>query len=206
MERVGAVVTHRLEVVGLEDVEHLQYGDALAVGGQFEDIVATVGDGERLDPVALVGGEVLLAQIAADPPHVGVDHPGDLTPVERIAAALGDPLVGPRQVRVAEDLAFFGRFAAGHVGGTRVVELLDLGGVPIQQHQIERESGADHLGDRKPFLRVADRRCQDLRHRQLAELAVQLEPAVDRSRHRYRQHAHIGDFLGIAEALAHFGE
>ena len=85
-----AAEAHGLEVVALEDVEHLERGDALAVRRQLPHVVAAVVGRDRLDPLGVVRGQVRGGEIAAVGAHVLLDALGDLALVEGVAAALGD--------------------------------------------------------------------------------------------------------------------
>ena len=69
---VGAAETHGLEVVGLEDVEHLQRGDALRVRRQLPHVVAAVVSGHGLDPLGAVRGQIGGGEIPAVGAHVGL--------------------------------------------------------------------------------------------------------------------------------------
>jgi hypothetical protein len=66
VERRGRLRAHALQVVGLQQVEHLEDGDPLAVGGQLPDVVAAVVGGDGLDPGAGMLPEVPLREEPAD--------------------------------------------------------------------------------------------------------------------------------------------
>ena len=55
---LGALEAHLLEVVRLEDVQHLQGRDALGVGRQLPHVVAAIVGRHRLDPIAAMLGKV----------------------------------------------------------------------------------------------------------------------------------------------------
>ena len=66
MQMVGAAEAGAAEVEALQDLQHLERGDALAVGRQLPHVVAAVVDAERFDPLGAVRGEVFVAEEAAD--------------------------------------------------------------------------------------------------------------------------------------------
>ena len=99
------VVSERLDVEALEDVEHLERDDALRVRRQLEDLVAAVGRRDRRDPVGVMRGEVGRRQQAAALLHVGGDRLRDRPAVERVAPATRNRVERRREARVLEDLA-----------------------------------------------------------------------------------------------------
>src|SRR5207302_10682084 len=44
MHILGALRSHRFQIVRLQQIQHLQYGDALPIGGKFPDRVSAVRD------------------------------------------------------------------------------------------------------------------------------------------------------------------
>ena len=62
--------------------------------------------------------------------------------------------------------------------------------------------------DGKPVARIGNRRLQQVFHGQLAELAVQFEPAIHRTRHRHRQGPARRNRAAIelAQFFAQFGQ
>ncbi len=52
-----------------------------------------------------MGGEIVVAQIAADAAEIGVHRPRELALVERVAAALRERLIALREIGILEDLA-----------------------------------------------------------------------------------------------------
>ena len=121
---LGTAGAHPADIVRLDQVEHLQGGDALAVGRQFPDVVAAVVGRDRLDPFGRVIGQVLERHVAAVRLGIVDDLPGDLAAVERRRAVLGDRAIARRQVGIAEDLAFGRRMAVDQIGLGRVGILL----------------------------------------------------------------------------------
>ncbi len=168
------------KIVAFQDIEHLQRRDALAVGRQFPHVIATVIGADRLDPFALVAGQILIAQKAAIGLEVGTNGARDLALIERVAPAIGDLLQGIGQVRVLPQFALArGMPVEGEL-------LLEAGVLRQPRHGAVPVIG-DRFGNRVSLTRVADRRRQVLRHRLAAKTPVQREPAVHRARHRHRQ-------------------
>ena len=111
----------------LDDVEHLQGGEALGVGGHAVDVDAAIVGDEGLDPLGVMVAEVVGGEPAADALEVGVDGLGDGAVVEGVAAAFGDHAVGAGEVGIAADVVFVGGVAAGRVGVHGVGGLFDAG-------------------------------------------------------------------------------
>src|SRR5712691_7871735 len=75
MMQVGRrVVAHRLEVVRLENTQHLQRRDALAVRRQLPHSVPVEGNREWLHPISPMSAEILERQETAQLPHA-IDNP-----------------------------------------------------------------------------------------------------------------------------------
>ena len=197
VQGVGGAVAHLREVEAFEDVEHLERGDALRVGRQLIDVVAAVIDGDGFDPGGLVVLEVGLAEKTAVGAHEGVDLIGDLALVEGVAALFRDQAERVRQRRVLEDLTLVWSaplLRQGFGGQTSCVDAVSLEEssgklVGLGVAHADAPEVADVLGDGEALVRVADGRREQVLHRQLAELAVQREPAVDGTRHGDRQKA-----------------
>ena len=67
----GGLGAQALQVVGLEEVEHLEHGDPLAVGRELPDVVAAIIRRHRIDPGARVVREVFEREQPADLLRVG---------------------------------------------------------------------------------------------------------------------------------------
>ena len=164
--------THGRDVETFEDVQHLQGGDALAIGRQFKDFVAPVVGGDRLDPFRAMAGQVLVAEETTVLLHIAGNRPGHLALVEDVPASPRDLLIGIRQGRIAEHVALAGGTAAGSED--------------LLESRIAREPGdaalpviGDDLGHRESLPGVTDRRVENFGHGQPAVTFVQLEPTVD---------------------------
>src|SRR6059058_4628291 len=101
----GAVVTQRLQVIWLEDLEHLEHGDALAVGRELPYAIALERCGDRLDPFGPVVLEVVEREVTAQRAHALRDAAAQLAAVQRADPLIGDESQGARQVGVAEPFA-----------------------------------------------------------------------------------------------------
>ena len=176
MQVLGAAPLERAEIEPLEDVQHLQDGDALAVRRQLEHAPAAIRRRNRLDPLGAVRAKVLAAEIAAVAADALLDGGRDGAVVKPGAAFVRDQLVRAREPQIRERLADRRRAAAGH-------EDLGEAGVAMKLARAGRPCGADDLGHREALARVFDRRREQLAERQAPEARVQLAPAVDGARH-----------------------
>ena len=145
VEGVGGLEAHAAQVEVLEDVEHLQGGEALGVGGHGVDVDAAIVGDEGLDPLGVLVAEVVGGEPAADALEVGVDGLGDGAVVEGVAAAFGDEAIGAGEVGIAADVAFAGRFAAGRVGVHGVGGLFDAGAGRGEGGEVALDVVADDL-------------------------------------------------------------
>jgi hypothetical protein len=127
--------------------------------------------------------EIDYAQVAAVRLKEGIDLVRDFAAVKSVAALLAEERQRARQIRVFENVAFCRDLAAGSKS------IGEPAGVVAQQLDADLPVMRDELAHGKSLAAVTNRRREKLRHGQLAEFRVQLEPAVDRARHRDRQHA-----------------
>ena len=194
-----------LEVEALEHVEHLQRGDALAVRRQLVDVVAAVVHADRLDPVAGVRREVLVAQTTADAAHVRRRSCARWPPCRTRRAALRDQLVRSREVGIREDLTLHRRVAVDQIRVLCVVHFLERS-PRFSKPEVAGPVIGDELGDRKTFTRVFDSRCKYLINRQFTEAVVQCKPAVDRTGHRHGQGSQRRNRIARAELRFQVGE
>ena len=199
MHVLGAAETVAFQIVGFEQIEDLQRGDALPVRRQFPDVVTAIVGADRVDPFAGVRGHVLIAQETIVGIEIRIDAARDLALVERIAAAVRDLLQCIREIRIAPHLAF-ARRASGFRRAAIDGELF-LEPRPLRQH---RHAAAPVIRDdvvhRMTVARVTDGGRQILRHRAFAETPMQREPAVDGTRHAHRQWTMRGN-IGQAAPL-----
>ena len=185
------LISHRLQVESLEDVQHLEDRRALGVRRELVHVVSAVPRRDRLDPVRRVLGEIALVEQPVALFHVRDNGAGDRTLVEGVAAAGGNRLERRRQVGVGEHLARPRRMASGKERGRRhrIGRELPLAVLPLS---------ADDLGHRIAVLRVPNRRRHRLRHRDGAVLRQQLRPAFDDARNGDREHAGIRNARQVA--------
>ena len=97
MQIGGGVVAERLQIVALENVEHLERHDALGVGRQLQDLVAAIRGRERLDPVGMIRSKIRGGDEAAALLKIVGDRLADRPTVERIASAARDLLQTTRR-------------------------------------------------------------------------------------------------------------
>ena len=75
------------------------------LGGDLADLIAVVIHHNGLHPLGLIGGQVLIPQVAAELLAVGVDLPGDLPGVEGGGIGLTDGLQGVGVVGQADQIS-----------------------------------------------------------------------------------------------------
>ena len=165
----------------LQDVEHLQCGDALAVGRQLPDVEAAVARGHRLDPIGGMRREVPQGHVAVELGGLGDDAFGDLAFVERRRPAFGDLAVAAPQQRIAE-----------HVPEARDAALRVVHGGQVREAfcgPVTELRRGDHGRERKALLGVVDGGLQAARETQPPEAFAEHCPAADTPGHRPRQRA-----------------
>src|SRR5207249_12166231 len=121
-------VTQRLQVVRLEDLQHLEHGDALAVRPQLPHTVTFERGGDRLDPLRTVLAEVVRRQVATEGADALRDPVAELAAVQRSRSLLGDEAKRARQVGVPEPFAGpRGPPVIDEIGRARALVLPELG-------------------------------------------------------------------------------
>jgi hypothetical protein len=105
MERVRGVVTVRSDGRLLEQVEHHQRRDALAVRREFVHRPAAVRRRQRHDPFGVVALEIRGRERAAVLPGTAGDAVGDAAAVERVSSFERQRAIGGGEVRVSEHFA-----------------------------------------------------------------------------------------------------
>src|SRR5688572_18066413 len=101
---VGASKTHALDLVSLEDVEHLQHGDALPVRRQFPYLISAIARRDWIDPIRLVLGEVLRREKAAVFLHERGNRLRHSALVKTVTAFFGDCFQSTAETSIDEDL------------------------------------------------------------------------------------------------------
>ncbi len=177
------------EFEALEDVQGHQGDQALAARRNLPDVIATVVQRDRFDPLRLVAGQVLRAQVAAAALGVADDGPGQLAAIEAFALAARQLVQGVGLARLAEHLAGARRPAVDE-------ELVEPGPQlgPLRQRRAELVQAAlpqagDHRRDREAIAGQLDRRPQQLFERQFAEAPRQFGPGRRTARHGDRRPA-----------------
>ncbi len=169
---IGAVPSHRPNVVTFQDVQDLERGNSLAVGRKLPHIVAAVVGRDGFDPFGPVVLEVLHAEVTAERFAGGDDLSGDGAAVVGIASPFGDCAEAGGQVRIAEELADARRLAARIVRGQEL-------GLQAGFSLAASPSAADDLADGKSLFGVLDRGGQQLLEAHRSKPLAQLVPAVD---------------------------
>ena len=90
MKRLGRLRAQAFEVIRLEQVEHLQGGDALTIGRQLPDVVAAIIGRNGFDKRARMLGEIRLREKPADRARVPNDRVGERPLVKGVPAAARD--------------------------------------------------------------------------------------------------------------------
>src|SRR5262249_35384919 len=172
MEALGADRIKRGEIETLQDIEHQQRSQALAVGRQFQDIQATVIRGNRRDDLAAMASEVLCGKEGAARSDSGDDVVRDRTLVQSPRPVFRSRLQRSSECWQFDDVAFR-RCAALEQkmpggAGIRAKLLVLPGPVP-----------GDTRCDRKSGVSVADRRGDRARKRKTAMRAKDRRPGID---------------------------
>ena len=104
MDVLGTLRPHRLQVEAFQDVEHLQRGDPLSIGRQLPHGVPAIRGRDRIEPVALVFGEVTQAEVSAILFAERHDLVRDASLVEDISPLGSDRAIGLREFGERHDL------------------------------------------------------------------------------------------------------
>ena len=107
----SAVPLRKIEL--LQDVQGHQGGDALAVGRDLADLIAPVIHPDGLHPLRRIGRQILIAEVAAIFPALGIDLPGQGAPVEALPFRLADLPEGVGVIRQADQFPCLRRTALG---------------------------------------------------------------------------------------------
>ena len=177
-----------LQVEPFEDVQHLQRGDALCVRRQLPYVVTAVICRHRFHPFRLVLRQIGRREKPAVPLQKRPDDPRGFAPVKRLAPAGGHPFHRRGQTGIAEHLTLHRRPPARQIHHTETRLIRDI-------RRAIRPIVRDHFRHGKALARVTNCRREHILHGQLAELAVQLEPAIHAARHTHAQRAALGNLL-----------
>jgi len=181
MQRRSRLEAHFAYVEVFEDVEHLQRGETLRVGGHGIDLDAAVSGDERLQPFSVVGTQVSSGEPTPDALEVRIDGLRDGAVVVCIAAAGGDEFVGTREIRIAEDLILVG-WATVRRPGVHGVDGLFHAGVGCDEGgEILLDGSADNLRYRRAVFAVMDRRLEEFSPFETAIALVHSPPAIERA-------------------------
>ena len=165
----------------LEDVQHLEHGEPLRLRRRLVDVVALVlasrSASTHSDRNELRSDIVIAAAARLHPLD---DRAADRPAVERVRPALGQQLVGAREVRVAEDAVQRRRLAVAqeHGGGLGVLAQH----VDVELSQLPSRRGSARSA-RTPAGQPSIDGSQHLRERHAPEAVRAAGPAVDRAGH-----------------------
>ena len=164
----------------------MQRDNALPAGREFIDVVTTIVGGQRRHPLRCMFGKIFDGQEAAMLRPVGVNRFGDVAFIKGVPAACGNLFISTGKVRIFEYVAGLWRRAARHVDLPHAGIL--FAGLDVLLPQI-----CNKLGDGETFLRVADRRRQQIGHRQSSVALVQFIPAIYCARHADGERPEVRD-------------
>ncbi len=181
VEGFGGLEAHAAEVEVFGDVEELEGGEALGVGGHGVDVDAAVVGDDGVEPLGVLGAEVVDGDPSADALEVGFDGFGDGAVVVGVAAAFGDEAIGAGEVGVAADVAFDRGFAVGCEGVEGVGGLFDAGAGFGEVGEAEFDVVADDLRRGGAGLAVVDGGFEELGPLEFAVALVEGPPGVERS-------------------------
>ena len=201
MHRFGTATLPLRQVDILENVDHLQSCEALAVGWQFAQFVAIlVFRTGRLDPLAVMGGEIFAGEGTALSLEIVHHDIGERTIVIGVTPLAGDGLERIGKVGVAENLTSLGGGAVGEPDLARIgeIEFILASGVGLERPV---EIHADDRGDGVAFAGIPYGRCKVIGHRTLAEPLVHGKPRINRARNGNRQGAIRRQGIGAVQFL-----
>ena len=179
VEGFGGLEAHVAEVEIFGDVEELEGGEALGVGGHGVDVGAAVVGDEGVEPLGVLGAEVFGGHPSADAFEVGFDGLGDGAVVVGVAAAFGDEAIGAGEIGIAADVAFVRRFAVGRVGVHGVGGLFDAGAGFGEVGEVALDVVADDLRCGGAGFAVVDRGLEELGPFEFAVALVEVPPGVE---------------------------
>ena len=185
MLRVHAVDRQAGHIKVLQDTQSNQSGNALAVGRDLVQGIASVVLRDRRDPFVAVIGKVLGGQGAAVLCAEALDGLRNFTAVKGLAFAFGDGAHTPRCGFELKQLTHVGRATPGQkaVGKAGQVVQLGRGGRPFLLHHHRQQIAA--LGN-------LNGRLHQIGERQFAKALTQRHPAADRTGHRHRVKTALG--------------
>ena len=170
------------------------------LGGDLADLVAVVVHSDGLHPLGLIGGQVLIPQVAAELLAVGVDLLGDLPGVEGGGIGLADGLQGVGVVGQADQIP---RLIGPALGGEGPVPLVEDGagaGLPVLlKGPLPHDGQVGGAGVALPG--VADGGGHVLRQGPPAEALCQLGPGLGGAGHRHRSPAVDGHLALLITAV-----
>ena len=180
---LGARPPGRAEVEALEEVEHLQQGQAPRRRPRRHDLQAAIRAADRLGDVDLVRLEVLPGDEPAVGGEVRGDGVGDLAVVEDVRSLRGQPFQGPPQVRLHHRLADRVQRPVVRIERLRRGRRLDASRVRDHVGSVVRRPESVHVArDREAVARERDRGLDRLLPRDAAEPGQRLVQAGDGAR------------------------
>ncbi len=179
VEGFGGLEAHVAEVETFGDVEELESGEALGVGGHGVDVDAAVVGDDGVEPLGVLGAEVFDGDPSADAFEVGFDGFGDGAVVVGVAAAFGDEAIGAGEVGVAADVAFVGGFAVGGEGVEGVGGFFDAGAGFGEVGEVEFDVVADDLWRGGAGFAVVDGGFEELGPFEFAVALMEGPPGVE---------------------------
>ena len=179
VEGFGGLEAHAAEVEVFGDVEELEGGEALGVGGHGVDVDAAVVGDDGVVPLGVLGAEVFDGHPSADALEVGFDGFGDGAVVVGVAAAFGDEAIGAGEVGVAADVAFVGGFAVGGEGVHGVDGFFDAGARCGEVGEAALDVIADDLRCGRAGFAVVDGGFEELGPFEFAVALVESPPGVE---------------------------
>ena len=167
------------QVEARQDVQHHQHGDARAVRRALPDVVALVQGADRRGGLGGVRLKIVQRVQPADAAQ-GLDHVlGDGALVERVAAVLGDRAQRLAEFGLMDHVAGHRRLAVRQQIALGVDALLQLVELVLP---VEGDAGSDDVA----FLRGLDRGLQQGVEAELAVIAQDGGPGIDRAGNRDR--------------------
>ena len=173
------VMSQRFEIIGFEDLEHLEYRDPLIVRGQLPHPIALEVHRDRRHPRRRVFPEVVHRDESAKLLDAIHDALSERAPIQRGRPLGGDLTQRAGVVRIREPVAGLRRHAVAQEGRA-------CARVAAKEVRLARPVSRDHGRDDEAIVGVADRGRDRLRERDRPVLVEQRLPAGERARDRDR--------------------
>ena len=165
----------------LDDVQHLQRGETLCVGGHGIDVEPSVPGDQRLVPFGMVLAKIFLREPAPNALEVGIDGFRDWAVVKCVAAAFGDHAICASKIGIGANVVFIRSLAAGAIGLYGVGCLLHPGPLAEKYGHIPLDVPAYNLRHGRARFTIMNGGFKELGPLEIAVALVHCPPAIERA-------------------------